>query len=148
MLGQLQDAAEVYETSMSPVYFYSMTRIIFPVLSLDPSLNDVKMRLAGIYEVLHEPRKALDLVYQGTSWESWLNRRYTLHSSDCLAEETPQRYCGQRESRRSAKFIAFRRIDYQKEKQSLENGPIDPATTARTRTEKGGRSETRLQASL
>lgn len=48
MLGQLQDAAEVYET----------------ILSLDSSLNDVKMRLAGIYEVLHEPRKALDLVYQ------------------------------------------------------------------------------------
>jgi hypothetical protein len=37
------------------------------VLSLDSSLNDVKMRLAGIYEVLHEPRKALDLVYQGAS---------------------------------------------------------------------------------
>ena len=25
------------------------------------------MRLAGIYEVLNEPRKALDLVYQGAS---------------------------------------------------------------------------------
>jgi len=49
MLGQLQDATEVYET----------------ILSLDPSSNDVKMRLAGIYEVLNEPRKALDLVYQG-----------------------------------------------------------------------------------
>jgi general transcription factor 3C polypeptide 3 (transcription factor C subunit 4) len=67
MLGQLQDAAEVYETSM---HFWvtsaSMTRTISLVLSLDSSLNDVKMRLAGIYEVLHEPRKALDLVYQGT----------------------------------------------------------------------------------
>ncbi|KAH9080567.1 TPR-like protein [Lactarius deliciosus] len=48
MLGQLQDATEVYET----------------ILSLDPLSNDVKMRLAGIYEVLNEPRKALDLVYQ------------------------------------------------------------------------------------
>lgn len=48
MLGQLQDATEVYET----------------ILSLGPSSNDVKMRLAGIYEVLNEPRKALDLVYQ------------------------------------------------------------------------------------
>ena len=27
------------------------------------------MRLAGIYEVLNEPRKALDLVYQGSSDE-------------------------------------------------------------------------------
>jgi len=51
----------------------SMKRIIFLVLSLDPSLNDVKMRLAGIYEVLHEPRKALDLVYQGTPWSGFLN---------------------------------------------------------------------------
>ncbi|KAH9969571.1 TPR-like protein [Russula dissimulans] len=48
MLGQLQDAAEVYET----------------IISLDSSLNDAKMQLAEIYEVLHEPRKALDLVYQ------------------------------------------------------------------------------------
>lgn len=46
-----------------------VTCIISLVLSLDSSLNDVKMRLAGIYEVLHEPRKALDLVYQGTSWK-------------------------------------------------------------------------------
>ena len=28
-------------------------------------MNDVKMRLAEIYEVLGEPRKALELVYQG-----------------------------------------------------------------------------------
>jgi len=60
MLGQLQDASEVYET----------------ILSLDSSLNDVKMRLAGIYEVLHEPRKALDLVYQGMLWTSVLNGCY------------------------------------------------------------------------
>jgi general transcription factor 3C polypeptide 3 (transcription factor C subunit 4) len=68
MLGQLQDAAEVYETSMSHWFILPlMIYVILLVLSLDSSLNDVKMRLAGIYEVLHEPRKALDLVYQGTS---------------------------------------------------------------------------------
>ena len=50
-----------------------MRRIVSLVLSLDSSLNDVKMRLAGIYEVLHEPRKALDLVYQGMPWTSFLN---------------------------------------------------------------------------
>jgi hypothetical protein len=54
----------------------SMKHIIFLVLSLDSSLNDVKMRLAGIYEVLHEPRKALDLVYQGMLWTSVLNGCY------------------------------------------------------------------------
>ena len=51
------------------VFLLWMKRIVYLVLSLDPSLNDVKMRLAGIYEVLHEPRKALDLVYQGKSYE-------------------------------------------------------------------------------
>ncbi|KAI0031922.1 TPR-like protein [Vararia minispora EC-137] len=48
MLGELKDAAEVYET----------------VIAADPSANDAKMRLAEVYEVLNEPRKALDLVYQ------------------------------------------------------------------------------------
>jgi general transcription factor 3C polypeptide 3 (transcription factor C subunit 4) len=66
MLGQLQDATEVYETSTSQSYLSRPKRnISFLVLSLDPFSNDVKMRLAGIYEVLNEPRKALDLVYQG-----------------------------------------------------------------------------------
>lgn len=68
MLGQLQDATEVYETSkLSSSPSPSKRNISLPVLSLDPSSNDVKMRLAGIYEVLNEPRKALDLVYQGLS---------------------------------------------------------------------------------
>ncbi len=67
MLGQLQDATEVYETStsQSPSHSKRKRNISFLVLSLDPSSNDVKMRLAGLYEVLNEPRKALDLVYQG-----------------------------------------------------------------------------------
>jgi hypothetical protein len=60
--------------SMKPVcligaFLLWIKRMVYLVLSLDSSLNDVKMRLAGIYEVLHEPRKALDLVYQGTSYE-------------------------------------------------------------------------------
>lgn len=55
---------------VSDISLPQTARIRFLVLSLDSSLNDVKMRLAGIYEVLHEPRKALDLVYQGTSCRS------------------------------------------------------------------------------
>jgi hypothetical protein len=49
------------------------------------------MRLAGIYEVLHEPRKALDLVYQGMSRTSFLNGYYSsdafqslIHGRDAL----------------------------------------------------------------
>ncbi|KAI0049823.1 TPR-like protein [Auriscalpium vulgare] len=46
MMGSLHEAAEVYES----------------VIATDPSLKDAKMRLAGIYEVLGELRKAMALV--------------------------------------------------------------------------------------
>ncbi|KAJ3795759.1 hypothetical protein GGU11DRAFT_209264 [Lentinula aff. detonsa] len=48
MLDELKDAAEIYEH----------------VRLADPTNNDAKMKLAEIYEILNEPRKALDLVYQ------------------------------------------------------------------------------------
>ena len=35
------------------------------VIQADPTLNDAKMKLAEIYEILNEPRKALELVTQG-----------------------------------------------------------------------------------
>jgi general transcription factor 3C polypeptide 3 (transcription factor C subunit 4) len=35
------------------------------VRNVDPSHNDAKMKLAEIYEILNEPRKALELVYEG-----------------------------------------------------------------------------------
>jgi hypothetical protein len=37
------------------------------VIAADPSNTDVKMKLAELYEILNQPRKALDLVYQGSS---------------------------------------------------------------------------------
>lgn len=33
---------------------------------VDPTDNETKMKLADIYEVLGETRRALDLVYEGT----------------------------------------------------------------------------------
>lgn len=43
--------------------------LIYLMMSLvrlaDPSNNDAKMKLAEIYEIMGEPRKALDLVYEG-----------------------------------------------------------------------------------
>ena len=36
------------------------------VIKADPSHNEAKMKLAEIYEILNDPRKALDLVLQGT----------------------------------------------------------------------------------
>ncbi|KAF8895474.1 hypothetical protein BD779DRAFT_1499735 [Infundibulicybe gibba] len=48
MLDELREAAEVYEH----------------VRIADPGHNDAKMKLAEIYEILNEPRKALELVYE------------------------------------------------------------------------------------
>ncbi|TFK50646.1 TPR-like protein [Heliocybe sulcata] len=49
MLGDLKEAAEVYQH----------------VILADPLNTDAKMKLAEIYEVLNEPRKALDLADDG-----------------------------------------------------------------------------------
>ncbi|EPQ55553.1 TPR-like protein [Gloeophyllum trabeum ATCC 11539] len=54
MLGDLREAAEVYHHADH-----------VEVILADPLNNDAKMKLAEIYEVLNEPRKALDLVHQG-----------------------------------------------------------------------------------
>ncbi|KAJ3811099.1 hypothetical protein F5876DRAFT_88515 [Lentinula aff. lateritia] len=48
MLDELKDAADIYEH----------------IRLADPTNNDAKMKLAEIYEIMNEPRKALDLVYQ------------------------------------------------------------------------------------
>lgn len=39
-----------------------LTKIVRVV---DPTNNEAKMKLAEIYEILNEPRKALTLVYEG-----------------------------------------------------------------------------------
>ncbi|KAI5998108.1 hypothetical protein EDD15DRAFT_2243627 [Pisolithus albus] len=48
MQGDLREASEVYKQ----------------VIEADPSNNDAKMKLAELYEIMDEPRKALELVYQ------------------------------------------------------------------------------------
>ncbi|OBZ74021.1 hypothetical protein A0H81_06069 [Grifola frondosa] len=48
MVGDIKEAAEVYEH----------------VITADPTHNDAKMKLAEIYEIMNEPRKALELVMQ------------------------------------------------------------------------------------
>jgi hypothetical protein len=60
------------------------------VRSADPSLNDTKMKLAEIYEILNEPRKALELVYEGIPISEFqLNYPYLVCcSSYRFAEET------------------------------------------------------------
>ncbi|KAJ6486311.1 hypothetical protein DFH09DRAFT_1265926 [Mycena vulgaris] len=48
MADELREAAEVYEA----------------VRKVDPTHNEAKMKLAEVYEILDEPRKALELVYE------------------------------------------------------------------------------------
>jgi general transcription factor 3C polypeptide 3 (transcription factor C subunit 4) len=65
MLDELREAVDVYECSkwgqhpVRPLTNNSTVRL------LDQTNNDVKMKLAEIYEILNEPRKALELVYEG-----------------------------------------------------------------------------------
>ena len=51
----------------SQLTLYQVLCLTLPTLVrlADPTHNDAKMKLAEIYEVLNEPRKALDLVLQG-----------------------------------------------------------------------------------
>ncbi|KAJ7064882.1 hypothetical protein C8F01DRAFT_778362 [Mycena amicta] len=48
MLNELRESAEVYEY----------------IRLVDPTHNEAKLKLAEIYEILNEPRKALDLVFE------------------------------------------------------------------------------------
>jgi hypothetical protein len=41
--------------------------ILAAVRLADPAHNEAKMKLAEIYEILNEPRRALELVYEGQS---------------------------------------------------------------------------------
>ncbi len=58
------------QTSMSTVRLVNFVVPLtidtrFAVRLADPANNDAKMKLAEIYEIMGEPRKALDLVYEG-----------------------------------------------------------------------------------
>jgi general transcription factor 3C polypeptide 3 (transcription factor C subunit 4) len=44
-----------------------MSEARLSVIAIDPLNNDVKMKLAETYEIMNQPRKALELVYQGSS---------------------------------------------------------------------------------
>jgi hypothetical protein len=69
MLNELKEAAEVYEHGQYSHSFndpFLQAHILFTVRLADPTNNDAKMKLAEIYEILNEPRKALELVYEGT----------------------------------------------------------------------------------
>lgn len=66
MLNELRDAVDVYEYSASTVFLCSSFIYCLSLVRLvEPTHNEAKMKLAEIYEILNEPRKALDLVYEG-----------------------------------------------------------------------------------
>ena len=68
---ELREAADVYEHGwfLLPSSPNALSYVLggSPVRLADPTNNDAKMKLAEIYEIMGEPRKALDLVYQGNS---------------------------------------------------------------------------------
>ena len=61
------------------------------VIEADPAHNDAKMRLAEIYEVLNEPRKALELVYQGMTHPTKPSHANVLCFRNELAQATSAR---------------------------------------------------------
>jgi len=63
-IDELRDAADVYEHSWT-IFSPHILHIDCSLVRLaDPTNNDAKMKLAEIYEIMGEPRKALDLVYE------------------------------------------------------------------------------------
>ena len=66
---ELREAADVYEHGwfFSPFFSIAVSYKLggASVRLVDPANNDAKMKLAEIYEIMGEPRKALDLVYEG-----------------------------------------------------------------------------------
>ena len=64
---ELPEAADVYEHGWFSLSSNALSYILgdVSVRLADPTNNDAKMKLAEIYEIMGEPRKALDLVYEG-----------------------------------------------------------------------------------
>ncbi|KAF7360402.1 hypothetical protein MVEN_00770100 [Mycena venus] len=69
MLNELRESADVYEY----------------IRLVEPTHNEAKMKLAEIYEILNEPRKALDLVYEVID-----SRKKTSKPSDVAAGQSVQ----------------------------------------------------------
>ena len=92
MVDQLKEAAEVYEHGrcLSCINVVRQLNFWMIVRLADSTLNEAKMKLAEIYEILNEPRKALDLVYEGLfpflSFALWQTSIFV--SSNRLPEET------------------------------------------------------------
>lgn len=82
MVGDLREAAEVYQHGMptiSMLHFVSIPYVLpFVVIEAEPTHNEAKMKLAEIFEILNEPRKALDLVLQG--WTIVKQKRHGINN--------------------------------------------------------------------
>ena len=84
MLGDLKEAADIYEHGQPYLLLTLYTTKYSVVIRADPTHNDAKMKLAGIYEIMDELRKALDLVLQGTASAKSIDLSDILHSH-CVA---------------------------------------------------------------
>ena len=87
-IDEFRDAADVYEHSMfiSPLYLLYVDHVL--VRLADPTNNDAKMKLAEIYEIMGEPRKALDLVYEVIDSRKRRNKAASATTGDDLSNPT------------------------------------------------------------
>ncbi|KAJ3569113.1 hypothetical protein NP233_g5266 [Leucocoprinus birnbaumii] len=129
MMEQLKEAAEIYEHI---------------VRSIDPTHNDAKMKLAEIYEAMGEPRKALELVYEGSSTSVHANLIYenyavidsrkrrgkgdsanqgedqsNIASTSLFEERAPQPKARQQPKTPRLTHVQLRELESQKEKEVL-----------------------------
>ncbi|KAJ6588829.1 hypothetical protein B0H19DRAFT_1248427 [Mycena capillaripes] len=104
MLNELRESADVYEY----------------IRLVEPTHNEAKMKLAEIYEILNEPRKALDLVYEVID-----SRKRNNKPSDVAAGQP-----GQATQQPSSSLFA-------------EERPVDKSTT---KTTKSGRQRMSVEA--
>lgn len=112
MLSEHKDAADVYEQ----------------LLLADPTNNDTKMKLAEIYEILNEPRRALDLVYEvigsrrkarrdGKSQQSDREESIVPSSSSLFVETSASGKKGSKSNRLNT--VQLKELEAEKEKEVL-----------------------------
>ncbi|KAL4078076.1 hypothetical protein J3A83DRAFT_4356769 [Scleroderma citrinum] len=111
MQGDLREASEVYKQ----------------VIDADPYNNDAKMKLAELYEIMDEPRKALELVYQvidsrkrrpNQSGDSSIGRNTPQPGASLFDEKTPMKHKGKTVNKQGRLSLAeLKSLEEEREKE-------------------------------
>ncbi|KIM61704.1 hypothetical protein SCLCIDRAFT_1215803 [Scleroderma citrinum Foug A] len=113
MQGDLRNAAEVYKQ----------------VVDADPSNNDARMKLAEIYEIMDEPRKALELVYQvidsrkrrpNQPGDSTIDRSAPPQVASLFDEKTPAKHKGKAANKQGRLSLSeLKNLEEEREKEVI-----------------------------